>query len=109
MDMRKQWPSGDQKRLKLRTVTDLSRHIGVPIADLDALAQELDAQGEHSVLYRSWEQPKKTSGVRCIDSPQGKLKWVQQCINARLLQQVPVHPTVGGGVRGTNVRQIPSN
>ena len=104
MDMRKQRPSGDQTRLKLRTVADLSRHIGVSIADLGALAQELDAQGEHSVLYRSREQPKKTSGVRCIDAPQRKLKWVQQRINDRLLQHVPVHPTVRGGVRGTNVR-----
>jgi hypothetical protein len=51
-------------------------------------------------LYNSWEEPKKSGGVRPFDDPQGFLKVVQTRINERYLQRIQVHFAAKGGIRG---------
>lgn len=89
--------------LKLQTLADLARHMDVSRGKLQALTEQLDRDGEHTSLYHSWEQPKKSSGTRPIDAPQGELKRIQKLVNHTILQRLAVHPAARGGVRGRNL------
>jgi retron-type reverse transcriptase len=92
---------GRKLHLKLRTIADLCRHIQVPETSLLTLAATIDH--EPCILYRSWEYPKKSGGTRPIDAPVRELKQVQNQINRHLLQNLQVHSSAMGGVRGKNL------
>lgn len=94
---------GRKSHLKLRTLADLARHLDVSADKLQALAEQLDREREHTALYHSWEEPKKSSGTRPIDAPRGELKRVQKLVNDRILQRLAVHPAARGGVRGRDL------
>ena len=83
---------------KLRTISDLVRHLGVNASFLRELLDELNS--DDTKLYRSWEEPKKSGGTRPIDAPTEKLKFIQELINERILQRTRIHETAIGGVRG---------
>jgi len=95
--------NGRKSHLKLRTLADLARHLDVSMGKLQALAEQLDREREHTALYHSWEQSKKSSGTRPIDAPREKLKRVQKRVNGTILQQLIVHPAARGGVRGRDL------
>lgn len=104
MPVQKKPPVNHRKsHVKFRTLADLARHMGVSIGKLQALAEQLDREREHTSLYRSWEQPKKSSGTRPIDAPRGELMRVQKLVNHTILQRLAVHPAARGGVRGRNL------
>ena len=98
--MKSEKHSSLKKRLKLRTVKDLSRHLGMPAEDLWDLARTLGTDQGKKLLYRSREKPKKSGGTRQIDAPTDRWKWVLRRINKRILQRVKVDPTALGSVRG---------
>jgi RNA-directed DNA polymerase len=83
---------------KLRTISDLVRHLGINESFLCELLDELNS--DDTKLYRSWEEPKKSGGTRPIDAPKEKLSFVQGCINDRILQRTRIHTAAIGGVRG---------
>lgn len=86
-------------RHKLRTVSDLARHIGVKKSHLYELVDELTSD-ETTLYRRSREQQKKSGGTRQIDAPRDELKFVQKRINGTILQQTRIHKAASGGVRG---------
>lgn len=100
MKREKQKHSSLKHHLKLRTVKDLSRHLSVSAEYLCDLAQTLDTGQGRSLLYRSQKKQKKSGGIRKIDAPTNKLKWVLKRINTRILQCVQIDPTATGGIRG---------
>jgi len=83
---------------KLRTISDLVRHLGINESFLRELLDELTY--DDTKLYRSWEEPKKSGGSRPIDAPKEKLSFVQRRINDRILQRTRIHKAAIGGVRG---------
>jgi retron-type reverse transcriptase len=91
-----------QNRHKLRTISDLARHLGVNEGYLQELWTELDS--DETRLYRSWDEPKPLGGTRPIDSPKEKLKFVQRRINERILQRTQINKIVTGGVRGRKLK-----
>lgn len=85
-------------RLKLRTIRDLARHLGVAESYL------LEVADEAPKLYRSWFKAKPSGEAREIDDPREKLKWVQRRINERILQRIQISDTAIGGVKGKRLR-----
>ncbi len=62
---------------KLRTISDLVRHLGVNEGFLYKVLDELSS--DETKLYRSWEVPKKSGGTRPIDAPNEKLHIPTHC------------------------------
>lgn len=91
-----------KNRHKLRTVSDLARHLGVSEGYLQDVLSELNS--DDTRLYRSWDQPKPLGGTRPIDSPKEKLKFVQRRINERMLQRTQINKIATGGVRGKKLK-----
>ena len=87
---------------KLRTVTDLARHLGVSSNYIWDLSRELDS--DEAGLYRSWDMPKRSGGTRPIDSPKNRLKYVQKLINEKILQRTKISDMAIGGVRGKRLK-----
>ena len=85
-------------RHKLRTISDLVRHLGINESFLDELLDELNSDDKK--LYQSWEVPKRSGGTRPIDAPREKLKFIQKLINEKILQRTRIHKAAFGGVRG---------
>ena len=85
---------------KLRTPSDLTRHLGVKEDYLREIVRELDC--DETKLYRSWERPKHKGSVetRPIDEPKAKLKFIQERINEKILQRTQIHKAACGGIRG---------
>ena len=105
MATQKRQRPGRKTRLRLRTTSDLARHLKMREDYLLELANELDTPDSAALLYKSWQIPKKGSGFRRIDAPRQKLKWVQKRINALILQRMQAHKTAKGGVRGSNLKK----
>ena len=91
-----------KKKHKLRTTSDLARHLGVKKEYLQDILGELDSDA--SSLYRSWDQPKPSGDTRPIDTPREKLKFVQRRINERILQRTQIDKIATGGVRGKRLK-----
>jgi len=91
-----------KKKHKLRTMSDLARHLGVKKEYLQDILGELDA--DDAILYRSWDQPKPSGDTRPIDAPREKLKFVQKRINERILQRTQISEIAVGGVRGKRLK-----
>jgi RNA-directed DNA polymerase len=86
---------------KLRTISDLIRHLGVSEGYLSELLVEL--RSDETKLYRSWEEPKKSGGTRPIDAPKKKLSYIQKRINETILQPTRIHKAATGGVCGKSL------
>ena len=87
---------------KLRTITDLARHLEVNSDCLRDLLSEL--YSDETRLYKSWDHSKPSGGTRPIDAPRDKLKFVQRRINERILQRTRINKIATGGVRGRRLR-----
>lgn len=81
--------------------------LGMSLADLDwftawpALRRDAPLQRQH---YAFAIQPKRTGGMRLIESPRARLKAVQARIHETLLSRVPVHEACHGFVRERSVK-----
>ncbi len=91
-----------KKKHKLRTISDLTRHLGINKEYLQDILGELDSN--EASLYRSWDQPKPSGETRPIDTPREKLKFVQRRINERILQRTQINKMATGGVRGKRLK-----
>ncbi len=103
MKVKNQEDSYRKQRLKLRTIRDLSRCLGVPEGDLSRLVEKLDTRWGKRALYRSWDEPKKSGGTRRIDAPTKEWRWVLQRINRRILQRLYIDSTAKGGIQGKSL------
>jgi hypothetical protein len=93
-----------KRKHRLRTVTDLARHLGVSSDYLRDVLGDLDSDDKK--LYISWDEPKKSGETRPIDAPREKLKSVQKLINERILQRTQISKMAIGGVRGKRLTDI---
>lgn len=93
---------GLKSKHRLRTISDLARHLGIDETFLCEVSDELCSDDKK--LYRSWEKEKKPGETRPIDAPSQKLKYVQKRINERILQRTRIHKAAFGGVRGKRLR-----
>ena len=91
-----------KNRHKLRTISDIARHLSINEGYLQELLSELDS--DETTLYRSWDEAKPLGGTRPIDSPKEKLKFVQRRINETILQRTQINKIVTGGVRGRKLK-----
>jgi hypothetical protein len=91
----------------IETVSDLSRWLSVHptelewFADLRHLCQKLDRPKLHHYHYRLI--PKRSGGVRLLETPKPELKDLQRRILSAVLDRVPPHPAVHGFVKGRSI------
>lgn len=89
-------------RHKLRTISDLARHLEVSCGYVQEMVAMLETDA--SRLYRSWDQTKSSGGTRPIDGPKDKLKYLQKRVNEKILQRTRVSRIAKGGVRGSRLK-----
>jgi RNA-directed DNA polymerase len=70
-------------------------------ADLKGLGYKLRKPKLHHYHYRIL--PKRSGGVRLIESPKPRLKELQRRILSGILDRIPVHPAVHGFVKGRSI------
>jgi hypothetical protein len=91
----------------LETVGDLAAWFSLDTADLEWFAdlKGLCAKLNHSPLqhYHYRILPKRTGGVRLIESPKHNLKALQRRILSSILDRVPAHAAVHGFVKGRSI------
>jgi hypothetical protein len=81
-------------------------------ADLKGLGNKLrKSKLQH---YHCRILPKRSGGVRLIESPKPRLKELQRRVLSGILDRIPVHPAVHGFVRGRSIvtfaaRPMPAN
>ncbi len=92
----------------IASVGALAEWLGVRPEDLEWFADLKDfnrrSGGEKLAHYSYRVQAKTSGGVRLIEAPKGRLKEMQRRILAGILEQVPVHDTVHGFVKGRSIR-----
>lgn len=91
-----------KQRHKLRTITDITRHLGINRDFIHDLLCALYT--DEARLYKSWDHPKPSGGTRPIDTPKEKLKFVQRRINEKIFQRTRINKIAIGGVRGKRLR-----
>lgn len=70
-------------------------------ADLKGLANKLRNPKLRHYQYRI--RPKRSGGVRLIESPKPRLKELQRRILSDILDRIPVHPAAHGFVKGRSI------
>ncbi len=78
----------------LPTVGALAEWCGQPVGLVDWLSQH---RKDH---YRVSSMPKRSGGLRILESPRARLKAIQRMIANGLLQCIPCHTSAHGFVRG---------
>jgi hypothetical protein len=87
----------------IESVGALAQWFGLPddelewFADLRGLAHGRFEHYSYRVL------PKRSGGVRLMESPKPRLKELQRRILAEILERIPVHPSVHGFVKGRSI------
>lgn len=91
----------------LETVGDLAAWLSLAVADLEWFAdlKGLCGRLDHAPLrhYHYRILPKRSGGVRLIESPKPGLKAVQRRILSSILDRIPAHAAVHGFVKGRSV------
>lgn len=72
---------------------ELARRLDVPPADLLAVKPS----------YQTFEQPKRSGGVRRIAAPEASLKALQRRLLSRVLDRLEVHPAATGFEHGRSI------
>ena len=91
----------------IETPGDLSRWLSLHpselewFGDLKGLCRKLDRQSLSHYHYRAL--PKRSGGVRLLETPKSELKRLQRRILSDILDRVPVHPVVHGFVKGRSI------
>jgi RNA-directed DNA polymerase len=70
-------------------------------ADLKGLANKLANPKLQHYHYRI--EPKRSGGIRLLESPKSNLKALQRRILAGILDRIPAHPAVHGFVKGRSI------
>ena len=96
----------------IETVGDLASWLSLRVmelewfADLKGLCYKLDRPKLQHYHYRIL--PKRSGGVRLIESPKRELKELQRRILSAILDRVPAHPAVHGFVKGRSIATFAS-
>src|SRR5574341_491679 len=85
-----------------RSLTDLSKWLEVPQADLSAWRSGMPGWAS-GYDYTTFGIPKRRGGVRTIEAPSPKLKTLQRTVLHRLLNPLPIHPAATGFVPGRSI------
>jgi hypothetical protein len=91
----------------IETPGDLARWLSLHsselewFGDLKGLCQRLDRPRLHHYHYRL--MPKRSGGVRLLETPKPDLKELQRRILSEVLDRVPVHPAAHGFVKGRSI------
>jgi hypothetical protein len=91
----------------IETAGDLSRWLSLDpsalewFSDFKGLCRKLDRPRLHHYHYRLL--PKRSGGMRLLETPKSELKELQRRILAEMLDRVPVHPAVHGFVKGRSI------
>jgi hypothetical protein len=91
----------------IETVGDLARWLSVHpaelewFADLKGLCHKLSSPKLHHYHYRIL--PKRSGGVRLIESPKRELKELQRRILSLILDRIPAHASAHGFVKGRSI------
>ena len=86
---------------------DLARWLSVDpselewYSDLKGLCRKLDRPRLHHYHYRLL--PKRSGGVRLLETPKSELKEILRRILSQILDRVPAHPSVHGFVKGRSI------
>ena len=88
----------------LHTSGDLARWLGLSPTELDWFAdpgawRSRNAEAKLRHYNYVWKS-KSQGGVRLIEIPKERLRWIQQQILRNILNRVPVHPSAHGCVKG---------
>jgi RNA-directed DNA polymerase len=91
----------------IETVGDLANWLSLRPAELDWFAdlKGLISKSRNPKLqhYRYRILPKRSGGVRLIESPKSDLKESQRRILSAILNRIPTHPAVHGFVKGRSI------
>ena len=85
-----------------RTVVQLAKWLDVPEAELREWLGNAPTWAR-GYEYTRFTIPKRRGGARTISAPNEKLKVLQRRILYRLLNPLPIHPSVTGFVRGRSI------
>lgn len=92
----------------LPTTGELAAWLGVSDADLDWLADRKDfsrAARDARLLHYQWQWvPKRTGGVRLLESPKARLKALQRKVLHAILDAIPPHESAHAFQQGRSVR-----
>jgi hypothetical protein len=91
----------------IETTGDLARWLSLHpselewFGDLKGLCRKLDRPKLHHYHYRLL--PKRSGGVRLLETPKSELKELQRRILSEILDGIPVHPSVHGFAKGRSI------
>jgi len=95
----------------IATVDDLAAWCGLKTGEVEWFADLKgisDRFGQRPELrhYNYRTSPKRSGGVRVIESPKPRLKELQRQVLAWILDKAPVHPAAHGFVRGRSIKSF---
>ena len=94
----------------IETVQDLEAWLQLNPGELEWFADRKHLNREHPIgplqhyYYRLL--PKKSGGLRMLEIPKSRLKFIQRQILKHILDSVPIHPAAHGFVRGRSIRSF---
>lgn len=63
----------------------------------------LNSKNGSADFYEIWQKPKKSGGYRVMHTPQSELMRIQNCINDKILVNLPISPIVHGFIKGRGI------